>query len=191
MQAIPQGADGQVSRVANRFALIAAAGELATEYGSTGWPVGAAFDGVLVCFNAWLERRGTIGKAETEMLLEQVTAFLEAHGESRFTPMEGDVKGPARPVINRAGFRRAVVSAPTGDYTATEYFVLPSAFREMVAGFEPKWAARVLADKGLIRPGKDKSSVSINLPTMGKARCYHFPAQFDGEEITESTDTPF
>lgn len=191
VQAIPQGADGQVSRVAGRFALIAAAGELATEYGSTGWPVGAAFDGVLACFAAWLERRGTIGKAETEMLLDQVAAFFEAHGESRFTPMEGEVKGPARPVINRAGFRRAVVSAPTGDYTATEYFVLPQAFKEVVAGFEPKWAARVLADKGLLRSGKDKNSISINLPTMGKTRCYHFPAQFDGDEITESTGTPF
>ncbi len=191
VQAIPQGADGQVSRVASRFALIAAAGELATDYGATGWPVGAAFDGVLTCFAAWLDRRGTIGRAETEMLLEQVAAFLEAHGESRFTPMEGEAKGPARPVINRAGFRRAVVSAPTGDYTATEYFVLPSAFREMVAGFEPKWAARVLADKGLIESGKDKTSITRNLPTMGKTRCYHFPAQFDGNEITDSADTPF
>ena len=191
-QAIPQGADGQVSRVASRFALIAAASELATDYGATGWSAGTAFDGVLTCFAAWLERRGTVGKAEVEMLLQQVEGFFEAHGESRFTPMESEtVKGPARPVINRAGFRRGVVSVPSADFTATEYFVLPNAFREIVTGFEPKWAARVLADKGLIRSGKDnKTSVSINLPTMGKSRCYHFPAQLT-EEQTETVDVPF
>jgi putative DNA primase/helicase len=188
VQAVPRGADGQVSRVASRFALIAAAGELATEYGATGWPVGAAFDGALTCFAAWLERRGTIGKAETEMLLEQVAAFFDAHGESRFTPMEGEIKGPARPVINRAGFRRLAKSVPS-EHTAMEYFVLASAFKEMVAGFEPKWAARVLADKGLLRTGSNnKTSVTMNLPTMGKARCYHFPAQFADDEPAESAE---
>lgn len=38
----PEGADGQVLRVMDRFALIAAAGELATSRGITGWPQGEA-----------------------------------------------------------------------------------------------------------------------------------------------------
>lgn len=37
---VPQGASGQVSRVASRFALIGIAGELATKQGLTGWPIG-------------------------------------------------------------------------------------------------------------------------------------------------------
>jgi len=176
---VPPGADGQVTRVAGRFALIAAGGELATEYGVTGWPVGAAFDGVMVCFRAWLERRGTNGKAETETLIQQVEAFFELHGESRFAPMAAEgIRGPARAIINRAGFSRGVNSVPSGD-TATEYFVFPSAFREMVVGFDQKWAAAVLAESGMIRRGGGKTSVSINLPGMGKKqRCYHFTAKF-------------
>ena len=183
VKAVPSEADGQVARVANRFALIAAAGELATEYGVTGWPKDEAFDGVLVCFYAWLERRGTSGKVEEEALVQQVEAFFEQHGESRFAPMEAEgVKGPARPVINRAGFRRVVaVSMPSGS-SATEYFVLPSAFREMVAGFDQKWSAGILAARGLLRVGKEKSSVSVNLPGMGKSRCYHFPALIEEED---------
>ncbi len=191
-QAVPQGADGQVSRVANRFALIAAAGELATEYGVTGWNTEEAFNGVQTCFAAWLEQRGTIGKAETEMLLEQVEAFFEKHGESRFTPIEGDVRGPARSTIDRAGFRKAVVSVPTNEHYATEYFVLPSGFREMVKGFEQKWAARVLADKGLLRTGKEKGAINKRLPGFkDSTRCYHFPAQLTGEHQEIEEGMPF
>lgn len=37
---VPEGASGQAERVAARFALVAVAGELATEAGLTGWPAG-------------------------------------------------------------------------------------------------------------------------------------------------------
>jgi putative DNA primase/helicase len=185
-QAIPQGADGQVIRVASRFGLIAAGGELATEYGITGWPVDEAFNGVLVCFNTWLERRGTIGKTEVESLIQQVESFFELHGESRFAPMETEgVRGPARPVLNRAGFRKITVSAVTNDSVA-EFYVLPSAFREMVTGFDLKWAAAVLAERGVIRKdGKGKHCILVRLPGMGPTRCYHFPARDAGEPDQE------
>ena len=45
IQALPAFAvrgDGQVKRAAARFAMLALAGELATSYGVTGWPEGAA-----------------------------------------------------------------------------------------------------------------------------------------------------
>lgn len=186
-QAVPRGADGQVSRVASRFALVAAGGELATEYGVTGWPVGAAFDGVLVCFQAWLERRGTIGKTEIDNLIQQVESFFELHGESRFAPMEAEaIRGPARPVINRVGFRKVTVSAVTND-SVTDYYVLTVGFREMTAGFDLKWAAAILAERGLIRVGSSgKHSVSVRLPGMGPTRCYHFPARDAGEPDQET-----
>lgn len=187
---VPEGADGQVSRVASRFALIAAAGELATVYGVTGWPAGAAFEGVLACFHSWLDRRGTTGKAEVENLIQQVETFFEMHGESRFVAMESGTRGPSRPVLNRAGFRKSTVTI-SGDDSVTEYFVLPSAFREMVTGFDQRWAASILAERGLIRAGKDKSSVSVNLPGMGKTRCYHFPARdIETDATGEERDAP-
>jgi putative DNA primase/helicase len=186
-QAIPQGADGQVIRVASRFGLIAAGGELATEYGITGWPVDEAFNGVLVCFKTWLERRGTIGKTEVETLIQQVESFFELHGESRFAPMEAEaIRGPARPVINRVGFRKVTVSAVTND-SVTDYYVLTVGFREMTAGFDLKWAAAILAERGLIRVGSSgKHSVSVRLPGMGPTRCYHFPARDAGEPDQET-----
>ncbi len=54
----PKGAGNQVGRAINRFALVAAAGELATRLGVTGWPEGEAIRAVRVCLKAWLAERG-------------------------------------------------------------------------------------------------------------------------------------
>ena len=53
---VPQGSDGQVHRVAARFALIAAAGEIAGERQIVLWPSGAATDAAKVCLEAWIRR---------------------------------------------------------------------------------------------------------------------------------------
>ncbi len=55
---VPEGAHSQVARVAKRFALVAAAGELATACDLTGWPPGASIDAARRCFEGWLELRG-------------------------------------------------------------------------------------------------------------------------------------
>jgi putative DNA primase/helicase len=81
------GADpsGQAIRAAHRFAIIAAAGELASQFGIVPWPDGAATWGARVCFEAWLKARGGAGNQEPRDMLAQVRHFLELHGESRFT----------------------------------------------------------------------------------------------------------
>ena len=52
------GADGQIERVAQRFGLIAAAGEFAISLEVTPWPAGAAREAAAWAFGAWLESRG-------------------------------------------------------------------------------------------------------------------------------------
>lgn len=166
----PEGAEGQVVRVCERFALVGVAGELATKFGTTGWENGAAINAAHTCFAAWLEARGGTGNLEKRKLIEQVKTFFEGHGESRFSPLNarGD---DFRRIINRAGFYDSTSSG-------TEYFVLPSAFREMCSGFDPKRAAAVLVAEGIMSPGsRGKNSISKKLPGLGqKARCYHFNA---------------
>jgi len=53
-----QDFEGQDKRAAGRFALLALAGELATEYGLTGWPEGEAVKAAVIGFNAWRSLRG-------------------------------------------------------------------------------------------------------------------------------------
>ena len=81
------GADpsGQAIRAGHRFAIIAAAGELAAQFKIVPWPDGAASWAARVCFDAWLKARGGAGNQEPRDMLAQVRHFLEANGESRFT----------------------------------------------------------------------------------------------------------
>jgi putative DNA primase/helicase len=83
-QWVPQGASGQVERVGARFALVGVAGELATEAGLTGWPVGESERAARACFDAWLAARGGAGNGEVSAMLRTVRRFLETHGEGRF-----------------------------------------------------------------------------------------------------------
>lgn len=182
--ALPSGVGGQTHRVAKRFSLVAAGGELATFYGLTGWPQGEATTAALKCFESWLSRRGTAGHAEVDKLIQQVTAFFERHTENRFTPMNSKSK---RPTPNRAGFRRPVPSGLDVDNHVNELFVLPATFRdELCAGFDNKWAAKVLIERGLLKPANDKKPQSVHrLPGLGATRCYHFPAQ--NKEVNANT----
>ena len=52
----PKGADGQVSRVAARFGLVAAGGEMATAFGVLPWEPGEATKAAARCFADWLAR---------------------------------------------------------------------------------------------------------------------------------------
>lgn len=176
----PAGSDGQVMRVAARFGLLAAAGEYAARHDVLPWPEGEATWGVRECFNAWLQRRGGHGPLEVKTLLETFEGWLQTNGEARFTPMDGEFKGPSRPVVNRAGFRRSVAVAMSED-SGMEYFIFPAAFKEAIGTAEPRWAARVLVDRGWLEEVNGSPCVNRRMPGMGACRVYHVPARFDDD----------
>jgi hypothetical protein len=183
------GSDGQVRRLARNFALLAVAGEEATELGVLPWPPGEAFRGVAACFRGLIEQRGGLGRAEDRAALEQVRAFLERHGEARFQGCDGEVG--AIPVRDRAGFRRR-------DGDVWEYFILPGAWRDEVCrGLDPAAAAKALEQAGcLVRDPKGKHRArSIRLPGLpAKSRVYHVPGRIfeiadGGDDEWPPTDT--
>ena len=101
-QQCPVEADGQVRRVAARFGVVAAAGEIATREGITGWSTGDAEQAAARLFGEWLTNRGGTGATEIKTGLDAVRAFLDAHGNSRFIPFGQ----PEATVPNCAGWRR-------------------------------------------------------------------------------------
>jgi len=194
----PEGAHGQVSRVASRFALVGVAGELATGAGITGWAQGEAVAAACACFEAWLEGRGGAGNTEHTAILRQVSGFFQAHGDSRFVWWHRALDDRKPNAVNRAGFKRllkggeevnsdadhhkefgeAVHPDDFGD-AEVEYFVLPEVFRnEICKGFNPKTVARLLIDCGFLVPGgtqeKPRSDRRERLPGIGMATCYRF-----------------
>lgn len=194
---VPSGASGQVERVGARFALVAVAGEMATDAGLTGWPEGESTRAAKACFDAWMNARGGAGNGEVLSMLRQVRAFLEQHGESRFTWWHRGADDHNAKTLQRAGFRRMVNEAgepiksnsehqreygeqmtPTdGESVRVEYFVLPEAFKtELCRGFDYKAVARVLLDHECLLPGKDRSyDCKQRLPGVGVSCCYRIP----------------
>lgn len=160
------GIEGQVRRAAMRFSAIAAAGELATQHGVTGWCSGTATRAAERCFRDWLESRGTTGGYESDVGIRQVTAFLELHGESRFA-FWGKGSEYLRGIPNRVGFRRKLDDG-------FEYFVDREAFRsELCKGLDHVLVAKVLIAGGALMPGSGGEATRMErLPDGRKVRVY-------------------
>ena len=177
---VPPGASGQVHRVAERFGLVAAALELAAEFGLTGWDKDAGTWAVKTCFMDWLRQRGGAGDHEETAILSQVRAFFEANGESRFSDFDLAEKivthqeEERRATANRVGFKQR---SQLEGYT---YYVLPEAFKnEICAGLNPERAIQVLKAADWLEPdNQGKSSQLKRLPGFGKpTRCYVFTSK--------------
>ncbi|MFM4954822.1 DUF927 domain-containing protein [Aeromonas veronii] len=153
----PKGAGNQVGRAINRFALVAAAGELATRLGVTGWPDGEALRAVRVCLKAWLAERGHLGNKEDAATLEQVRGFVTAHQYTRFADWFDTSHRPA----NMVGYRKA-------ESDGVGFFVLPPGWAEITKGRDPKRAALLCLEAGYLLTGKDKRRLQrkARLPGM-------------------------
>ena len=172
---VPVGASGEVFRAAQRFALIAAAGTLATDGGITGWVAGEATDSAARCLESWIAGRGTTGAGDAEVAINQVRKFLEANGSSRFQAVrhpavEAGMDSPdeLQVVVNRAGFRRRTAEGEM------EYLVLPETFKtDLCAGFDYRVVARVLADRGFLDCQPPDLTKRIRLPgNLGLIRAF-------------------
>ena len=198
---IPKDCSGQVERVGARFALVGAAGEMATAAGLTGWPTGESERAARSCFHAWLAARGGIGNGEIVVMLRQVRRFLELNAEGRFAVWHRGSDDHASKTLNRAGVRRLLnedgepvktnrqlgaeygdrMPAALGEGVSFEYFILAETFKtEVCNGFDYKAVARVLLAHGCLIPDKGRSfDCKPRLPGIGLAGCYRItPAIF-------------
>ena len=180
----PAGADGQVRRVCNRFALVAAGGECGAAYGVLPWPKGEATQAAARCFRDWLALRGGTGASETQAGLAQVRAFFQAHGSSRFE-VWGNQADESK-TINRAGFRRK--DKLTG---AWEYYVPAAVFKSEIArGHDDRRLVKELVERSLIIPGTNGQPASTHrIPGQPVARYYHFAPSIVSDDSDPSKNT--
>ncbi len=128
--------EGQARRGAERLAVAAAAGEVATHLGLTGWPKGEANHATLAVLKLWLEGRGGPGAAEAREAVERARAAIERHGNSRFERIRD---GSGRAVINRLGWR-----------DDEHYYFTGDGWREVHEGADAQRAAKHLAEAGFL-----------------------------------------
>lgn len=188
VEALPATASGQAHRAAARFALAAAAGELATALGVTGWPDGMAITAARVCFDAWLAERGGAGNLEGDAIVTRLRLVVERYGENRFTRWDAiaaKTDDHAPRTSDRLGFRRTMEHG-AGDmlYTSVTYYFLSTAWSDDVfKGINVRTVNRELIARGILEPSSDgKASQSITLPGMPKCRAYVVSARALFEE---------
>jgi putative DNA primase/helicase len=151
LESCPGDCDGQVKRVAERFGLVAAAGELATSLEILPWTEGSSLAAAKECFLAWLDVRGGGGAAEDKDGVDAVRTFLSAHGLSRFLPAwEPSDFDPKTP--NLAGYRKRVNDG-------WDFYITSEAWPEVAAGFNKTALSETLAKHGLLIPLKDAARV--------------------------------
>lgn len=171
--------NGQASRVLRRFALVAAAGELATLAGITGWQQGRAFEAIAQCFNAWLDSLGSGENMEETKILEHIKAFFESNGTSRFEDLtvtrQADGEVIRQRIHNRVGYY---------DPNEKVYLVSPTMFkREICIGMNEANVKKVLIKHGWIKEfseGEKKLYVKRpgnNLPDGTRPRMMHFSVE--------------
>jgi len=143
LKALPEfsrNVSGQEKRAANRFALAALGGELATEYGLTGWQEGEAVEAAAMMFLLWLGQRGKTGNSEQPDLIKQLSDFLDRHGSSRFEPLPN---GSHQIIRDRAGWI-------THRQDEMVYLFTSEGMHEALKGHDFRRALSKLHDVGLL-----------------------------------------
>jgi len=181
----PLGISSQEGRVLNRFALGAAAGELATKLGITGWDEGEATSAAWICFDAWIKSRGGLGSFEEKEALKKVTLFFQQFGKSRLSLFDEDESDKG--ISKRAGFRRF-----TEMENGAKFYVFQQVFKEEICnGIDYSLVVRACLSCGYLIPdAKGNSTRSERLPS-GKCRVYVFSKKVlsETENLDESDET--
>jgi putative DNA primase/helicase len=156
---VPENANPQVQRAARRFALVGAAGRMASSWHIIPFTQAEVDEAVRRCFNAWYASRGHDGAIEEIRALRQVQAFFEQHSNSRFVQL-GE---PTERTPNAVGF-----------WDKAKYYVYPNCWRDEVCkGLDPKLVNRVLAEKGILQQDSEGKFTRVVRTGSGSSRRLH------------------
>lgn len=156
----------QAGRVADRFAIMALAGESAIRRKLLNWPKGAAINGCRQLFNEWLSTMGD-GSAEDRQILRGISNFIDLHGDSRFSDFR---HSGTTSVHNRAGYYEV-------EFGKRLYMFNSPGLAEAAAGFNLNRIIRALQNvDALAKVDNDKDQKRANksypMPGGGKSRFY-------------------
>jgi putative DNA primase/helicase len=126
---LPPNATGEVPRAIRRFAIVAAAGEIATAHKLTGWKKGESIAAAEKCFMAWMEHRRTFDPVAKAV--DRVRQFI-LDNEDRIEVVGGDA------LTEKVGYKKKA-----------SYLIFPEVFRdEVCAGTKPEEIAEGLERAG-------------------------------------------
>ena len=163
----PPDASPEVARAVRRFAVIAAAGELATQFGVTGWSECDATWGAKRCLADWIRARGGVGGFDAGKMVSQVRKFLREWGDSdRFPGERGGVS-----ISPAAQEKRRTYKAPAGFRKDGSFYIFPDVFKEEVcAGYSHEAVCHALQDAGFLdfTPGRLTKQTDVGSKKGGR-----------------------
>ncbi len=184
-QVVPEGADGQVGRVAKRFALLAAAGELATAEGITGWPQGEAVQAAQRCFEDWVRERGGIGSSEVADAKQRIDEAIQIDGAAKFQRWKKS-NSDRMVVLNRMGFSK-VEGNPDVEELEYTYYFLPAPLKTLLGGLDFRTVIAGLVEIGVIVAHAGQPSKVYHVPTLGsKQRLYEVDLEALGKSFPDA-----
>lgn len=183
-QICPTGAASQVGRVADRFSLVAAAGELAIQFGVFPWPAGDADKAAARCFSDWLGQRGGPEQKEDADAVDCVVGWLQ-----RFSSRFRNWEAPSATIFDCAGY----VKQPIDRNTPRAFYVFANVFKDEIcakSGLDPTHTANILAKAGYLTKSADgKNTRKIRLPMNEGPRVYTITMpQVEASDVQEGDE---
>lgn len=159
--------NAQSSRVADRFCMVATAGEYAISKGILPWRKGTAMHACKKLFDEW---QTTVGTANTEdrQILQGISDFIAAHGDSRFSSIR-DIRENPPIVHNRAGF----YDQSPGNASRLYLFFSP-ALLEAAKGFGKDRIILALRTAGAIEAEKSGKGHQVQRRLPGGNRAWFY-----------------
>ena len=153
---LPTNASGEVRRAADRFALVAVAGELATRWGITGWGRREALLAAGRCFREWVR---SMGRVDPRIWRRQSDAYATSSKAASLAL-------PWLVVIHGARATSVIVQTLSGptDGEGKEFLILPQVFWEACDGVSQQAVARELERRGHLRRTAPHFTLKERLP---------------------------
>lgn len=131
----------EVPRVAERFALVAFAGEMATQAGVTLWNLTEATEGLRTVFRQWLNGREGSGQSDVERGIRQVRKYIQNFEQSRFQKLWATDEDR---INERVGFVKRNADEER------EFLIFTDDFKSICKGFDVKAIANAMKEKNIL-----------------------------------------
>lgn len=135
-------------RAAGIFALIAMAGEFASNYGIVPWKPKEASNAASLAFKLWREHRGQ-GQTEDRQILECINEFIDRFGDSRFSSFTDN----GTKINDRAGYWEDAIDDQHKE--VRRYYFNASGLNNAVPSFDNRRVLTTLKNEGWITKSDD------------------------------------
>ena len=149
-------AQGAIQRVANHFALVATAGEIATQAGITGWKTGTALQAVFKTFHQWLVNFEQTDKNQVKHIFNYFKKMIIKDG-SKFEKI-----GSHNALKDRVGFYKV-------EQGEMIYFILKEHFeKEICKNMDLKLVIKTLHEHGYLVKDKNRYTKTQRIPNLSR-----------------------